>query len=609
VTGPDERDQRLRALLRSLPAAPGVYRMLDARDQVLYVGKARDLKKRVASYFKGRDSAPKTRAMVAQIDDIEVTVTRTEGEALLLENNLIKQLRPRYNILLRDDKSYPYIFLSSEHEFPRLAFHRGAKREKGRYFGPFPSAGAVRETLALLQKVFPVRQCEDGFFRNRSRPCLQYQIKRCTAPCVGYIAADEYREDVRQAELFLEGKSQALVDELAARMQQAADAREFERAAVYRDRIASLRRVQERQYVDAELGEADVVAVQAAHGKACVTALYFRGGRQVGAKSFFPAVSLESSEAQILSAFLAQHYLGRTIPPEILLDRRIEDRDAIEDAFSAQRGARTAIVERPRGGRRRWVEMASVNAADALRRNLSGSASMMQRFEALQQALGLPAQPERLECMDISHTMGEAAVASCVVFDRGGQVKEDYRRYNIAGITPGDDYAALAQAVARRYRRFKDGEGKMPDLLLIDGGKGQLAAVDAVLNELQVEGVMTIGVAKGRERKPGNEQLFLSGSRRATILPADSPALHLIQQVRDEAHRFAIAGHRGRRSKARRRSRLEDIPGVGEKRRQALLKNLGGWQEIERAGVEDLSRVPGISPKLAQRIYDVFHGG
>jgi excinuclease ABC subunit C len=606
--GTDAGD-RLRSLLRSLPDAPGVYRMLDAAGELLYIGKAGNLKKRVASYFGGRGAAPKTRSMVSQLADIEVTVTRTEGEALLLENNLIKQLRPRYNILLRDDKSYPYIFLSVEHEYPRLAFHRGAKREKGRYFGPFPSAGAVRETLALLQKVFPVRQCEDAFFRNRSRPCLQYQIKRCTAPCVGYVTTQDYREDVRQAELFLEGKNQTLIEELVGRMEAASKAKEFERAAVCRDRIASLRRIQERQYVDAGLGEADVVAVQAAHGKACVVALYFRGGRQVGAKSFFPKVSIESSEAQILSAFLAQHYLGRSVPPEILVDRRIEDRGAIEDAFAAQRGARTAIVESPRGGRRRWVETASVNAADALRRHLAGSASMGQRFDALQEALGVPAQPERIECMDISHTAGEAAVASCVVFDRGGPVTDDYRRYNIAGIAPGDDYAALEQAVTRRYRRFKEGEGKIPDLLFIDGGKGQLAAADRALAELKVEGVMTVGVAKGRERKAGTERLFLSGSRRATILPADSRALHLIQQIRDEAHRFAIAGHRGRRDKARRKSRLEDIPGVGEKRRQALLKNLGGWQEVARAGVEDLARVPGISSRLARRIYDVFHGG
>ncbi len=596
-----------RAFLRGVSNASGVYRMLDANEDVLYVGKARELKKRLASYFRSSGLTPKTQAMMAQVHDIDVTVTHTESEALLLENNLIKQLRPRYNVLLRDDKSYPYIYLALDHSFPRLGFYRGARTGAGRYFGPYPSAGAVRESLSLLQKVFPVRQCEDSFYRNRSRPCLQYQIQRCSAPCVGYISAAAYAEDVAQAVLFLEGKSQALTDALMQGMDAAAKRKEYERAAVYRDRIAALQRVQERQFVDVAAGDVDVVAVVARDGRACVYLNIIRGGRHLGGKAFFPTLALDESPAQVLEAFLTQHYLQSSVPAEILVNHALCEPDLLIDAFSNQAGARIRISSRPRGTRARWIKMAEVNAQDALQRQLAANVNMRRRLQLLQDTLGLGSVPERIECIDVSHTMGEATVASCVVFDGNGAVKSDYRRYNITGVTAGDDYAAMAQTMSRRYKRLKKGEGKFPDLLLIDGGKGQLAAAESELMELQVDGVLVVGVAKGKQRKPGLEQLFLSGHAQPIILSADSAALHLIQQIRDEAHRFAITGHRQRRGKARTTSTLEQIPGIGAKRRQALLKHLGGMQEVARAGIDDLARVPGISLDLARRIYEQFH--
>lgn len=596
-----------KSFVKNLSSAPGVYRMLDGKGQVLYIGKARNLRKRLLSYFRADGLAPKTRSMMVRVVNVDVTVTHTENEALLLENNLIKSLRPRYNILLRDDKSYPYIFLSETHEFPRLGIHRGAKREKGRYFGPYPSAGAVRVSLSLLQKVFPVRQCEDSFFRNRSRPCLQYQIKRCSAPCVGRIGKRAYADDVHQAVLFLEGKSQALTEELVRQMERAARKKEYERAAVYRDRIASLQRVQERQYISADIGDADVIAIDTEQGKACVEVVYVRGGHNLGSKSFFPKISIEATPREVLSAFLSQHYLGRSIPTEILVSQGLPDFEVLRSEFSKQARRKVTLTNKVRGARKRWIEMAEINAADALRRHLAGRATLRHQLEALTDVLSLDALPERIECIDISHTMGEATVASCVVFDVNGPVKPDYRRYNIEGITPGDDYGAVNQVLTRRFKRLQAGEGKLPDLLLIDGGKGQLGEAETALAELQVEAVTLVGVAKGKERKPGRERLFLSTRRRPTILPEDSPALHLIQQIRDEAHRFAITGHRRRRGKARTTSLLEKIPGIGDKRRQALLKHLGGLQEVARAGVEDLARVPGISPELARRIYDEFH--
>ncbi len=601
-------------LIKSLPTQPGIYRMLGGKDEVLYVGKARNLRKRVQSYFRGGGLSPRVSSLMQQVRNIETTVTHTETEALLLENNLIKSLHPRYNILLRDDKSYPYIFVSSDQEFPRIGFHRGARREPGRYFGPYASAFAVRETLNLLQKIFRVRQCQDGFFRNRSRPCLQYQIRRCSAPCVGLVDSGRYRQDVQQAVMFMEGRSQSVIDDSIGRMDRASETQDYETAALYRDRIALLKRIQERQYISGGGGDADVLAIASAPEASCIVATFIRGGQNLGSKSFYPRLGAESASPEILSAFLSQYYLsatgtgGRGIPARIYLSDAVTDRALLENVFSQQAGRKVSLSVASRGAPRRWVQMARMNAEESLRRELAGKIDMRRRFEALRDALKLDAAPERIECFDISHTMGESAVASCVVFDADGPVKADYRRFNIEGIEPGDDYGAMAQALTRRYRRVKEGEGRLPDLLLIDGGKGQLSASEAVMQELQVVDVKLVAVAKGRERKPGKEQLFLSGSRRPTILPSASPALHLIQQIRDEAHRFAIAGHRLRRGRARTTSSLERIPGIGGKRRQTLLKNFGGLRELARAGVEDLARVPGISRQLAQKIYDAFHG-
>ncbi|MCR4345985.1 MAG: excinuclease ABC subunit UvrC [Sulfuricaulis sp.] len=598
-----------KALIMSLPPKPGIYRMLGAKGEVLYVGKARNLRKRVQSYFRASGLAARVMLLMQQAQNIEITVTHTETEALLLEYNLIKSLHPRFNILLRDDKSYPYIFISHTQEYPRIGFHRGAKREKGRYFGPYPSSYGVRETLNLVQKIFRVRPCLDSFFRNRSRPCLQYQIKRCSGPCVGLITPERYAADVQQAVMFMEGKSQSLIRDSIKQMEQASDKQDFETAALMRDRIAMLKRIQEKQYITGEGGEADAMAIAATPEAACIVVTWIRGGQNLGSKSYFPRMGAESTPWEMLDAFLSQYYLsGRTIPARIYLSEAIVDRPLLERAFTEQAGKKITLTVNPRGAPRRWLQMAQFNATDALRRHLDSKIDMQGRFEALRDALKLESMPERIECFDISHTMGEATVASCVVFDASGAVKSDYRRFNIEGIEPGDDYGAMTQALTRRYRKVKEGEGRLPDLLLLDGGKGQLSAAEGVMQELQVADVKLVAVAKGRERKPGQEQLFLSGSGRPTILPATSAGLHLIQQIRDEAHRFAIAGHRARRGKTRTTSTLERIPGIGGRRRMALLKNFGGLREVARAGVEDLARVPGISPQLAQKIYDAFHG-
>ena len=595
-----------KAFLKTLTTRPGVYRMFNGADEVIYVGKARNLVNRVSSYFVRNVSSPKTRALVSQIANIDVTVTHTENEALILENNLIKELRPRYNVLLRDDKSYPYIFLSAD-KFPRLAYHRGPKRAKGKYFGPYPSAGAVRETLNLLQKLFRVRQCEDSFYSNRSRPCLQYQIKRCTAPCVGNVSAERYDEDVRHAVMFLEGKDTQVIDELIGKMEQASTALEFEQAASFRDQIGSLRRVQEKQYVSAEGGDLDIIVSDVKNGVGCVQVFFIRGGHHLGNKSFFPKHTKESEPAEVLSAFLPQYYLGKPVPNEVLVNQALEDKEWLESVLAEQAGRKVSINHKVRGDRARWLEMAQTNLKEALMRQLMNKSGLQQRYQALQEGLGLDDLPQRLECFDISHTQGEATVASCVVFDQDGPRKSDYRRFNIENITPGDDYAAMHQALTRRYTRLKKGEGKLPDILFIDGGKGQLSQARDVINELQVTEVTLVGIAKGEGRKPGLETLFLSGQSEPIILPADSPALHLIQQIRDEAHRFAITGHRQRRDKARGKSPLEGISGVGAKRRRDLLTQFGGWQEVARAGVNDLAKVKGISLELAQRIYDAFH--
>ncbi len=598
-----------RAFLKTLTSRPGVYRMMDGSGKVIYVGKARNLKKRLASYFRKNLSSPKTRSMVARIRQVEITITHTENEALILENNLIKELKPRYNILLRDDKSYPYIYLSSGHRHPRLALHRGARKRKGRYFGPYPSAGAVRETLNLMQKLFRVRQCEDAFYANRSRPCLQYQIKRCSAPCTGMISDVQYREDVRHAELFLEGRSNAVIDQLVERMQAASEALEFEQAARYRDQIAALRRIQERQYVSGSGGDLDVIAAMVKNGIGCVQVFFIRNGRNLGNKSWFPRHTDDADAAELLAAFLPQYYLsgGREIPSEILLNQPLEEAEWLAGVLSERAGHKVELRHRLRGDRSRWVRMAEANVGAALESLLAGKANLRSRFEALQEALDLEELPRRIECFDISHTFGESPVGACVVFDLNGPVKSDYRRFNIREVAAGDDYAALEEALTRRYTRIKKGEGKLPDVLIIDGGKGQLARATRVLEELQITGVTLLGIAKGPSRKPGQETLFLSGRERPLILQGNSPALHLIQQLDGEAHRFAISGHRQRRGKARTTSVLEEIPGLGPKRRRQLLQQFGGLQEVARAGIDDLARVPGISRAMAGRIYERFH--
>ncbi|MTI64419.1 excinuclease ABC subunit UvrC [Methylophaga sp.] len=595
------------AFLKNLTSRPGVYRMIDDTGTVIYVGKAKNLKKRVSSYFRKTGLTAKTRVMVAQIAAIETTVTHTENEALILENNLIKELMPRYNILLRDDKSYPYLFISGD-SFPRLSVHRGAKRKAGRYFGPYPSAGAVRESLNLLQKLFPVRQCEDSYYQNRSRPCLQYQIKRCTAPCVGLVSEQEYKKDVEHTIMFLEGKNQQVMDDLSREMDAASQRLDFEQAAAIRDKIVALRRIQERQYVSSAQGEFDVLAAIVRDGMAVVEVCFIRGGRNLGSKSFFPKGSADSTPEELLEAFIPQYYLGKNVPAEVLLSHQPADMTLLEEVLQSDSGHKVGLRLPKRGQGVRWMHMAMTNAEISLTHRLSSRSNLLQRFEALQDALALDELPKRIECFDISHTRGEKTVASCVVFGLEGAIKADYRKFNIEGITAGDDYAAMNQALTRRFTRLQKGEGKRPDLLLIDGGKGQIKEAREVLAELNLSDLPILGIAKGPDRRPGEETLFLVGREGEVTLSADSPALHLLQQVRDEAHRFAITGHRQRRAKARKTSTLEQIEGLGPKRRQKLLQQFGGLQEVQRAGVEDLSRVEGISPSLAQKIYDVFHG-
>jgi len=592
--------------LSTLTHRPGVYRMIGAEGQVLYVGKAKDLAKRVSSYFT-RASNKRIALMVSQIANIEITVTHTEAEALILENNLIKTHKPRYNVLLRDDKSYPYIFLSAD-EFPRLGFHRGARSQKGRYFGPYPSSGAVRETLKLLQKLFPVRQCEDSYYANRSRPCLQYQIERCTAPCVGFVTPERYAQDVRDIELFLDGRASDVVDRWVDKMEKAAASLEYEEAAKLRDQIAALKTVQEKQYVSGERGDLDIVAVAAKQGVACIQLFLVRHGHNLGNKTLYPRTGEGANESELISAFIAQHYLDKAVPAEILVNVEPEDRDVLQESLTTQSGRKVRITNSPRGDRARWLRMAQTNAKMAVEARLATSAASGQRMEALQTALELDELPRRMECFDISHTGGSQTVASCVVFQDGAPLNSDYRRFNIKGVTPGDDYAAMQQALQRRYKRLLTGEGQMPDILLIDGGKGQLSAAREILSDVGVADLMLLGVAKGADRRPGLESLFLLGRDEALILPSNSPALHLVQHIRDEAHRFAITGHRQRRAKAKRTSPLEEIPGIGAKRRQRLLKHFGGLQGLARAGSEDIAKVEGISAKLAQDVYVAFHG-
>ncbi|WP_207061149.1 excinuclease ABC subunit UvrC [Motiliproteus sp. SC1-56] len=599
-----------KAFLAGVSQRPGVYQMLDETGGVLYVGKAKNLKNRLSSYFRDSGLPIKTRALVARIRDVQVTITNSETEALLLEHNLIKRERPPYNILLRDDKSYPYIFVSDAERFPALQFQRGGRRRKGRYFGPFPSSGAVRESLNLLQKVFRIRQCDEAFFRNRSRPCLQFQIDRCSGPCTGEISPQAYAEDVRHAMMFLEGRSQTLRDELAQQMDAAAKALDFEKAAVLRDQITSLQQVQEQQHVSGLSGDADILACCQKAGFACIHQIFVKGGRIIGSKTHYPKLALEVSEADLLAGFLGQYYLqseARPVPPQIVLSHEPAASESLREAMVQARGRQVAFLTRVRGQRRGWLQLAQTNAQQQLDSYIGNRQNMHRRFVALQDALGLDAPPRRLECFDISHSSGEAPVASCVVFDTQGPRKTDYRRFNVDGVTPGDDYAAMRTALRRRYTRLKKGEGQLPDILVIDGGKGQLTQAEQVFEELQVDDVLLLGIAKGVTRKPGLETLIMGGDHREEVLTADSGALHLLQHIRDEAHRFAVAGHRQRRAKKRGSSLLESIPGVGPKRRQALLKHFGGWQEIGRASIEEIAKVSTISRSMAEEIYAHLH--
>jgi excinuclease ABC subunit C len=594
-------------VVANLPHLPGIYRMLNAAGEVLYVGKAGDLKKRVASYFlKTGSLAPRIQLMMTQVGGLETTVTRSEAEALLLENNLIKSLSPRYNILYRDDKTYPYIVLTGN-QFPRLGFHRGTLDKAHRYFGPFPNAGAVRESIQLMQKVFRLRTCEDTVFANRSRPCLLYQIKRCTGPCVGLIGESDYAEDVKSAELFLQGREDEAVDRLEERMHRAAAEQAYEQAAAYRDQIRSLSKVRETQFVTSSRGvDADIVALAATGGLICVNLVMVRGGIHRGDKSFFPQNAQDQDEQVALEAFLTQHYVHRDVPPAIIVNRPVEAA-ALEELLSQQAGARVQINANPAGERRIWLRMAEKNAELAIAQRLAAHATQETRLTALQQALGLADNVRRIECFDISHTMGEATVASCVVYDNSAMQSGEYRRYNINGVEPGDDYAAMRQVLDRRYRKIVEGEGKLPDLILIDGGKGQVSTAFEVLGELGLSDLPMIGVAKGEERKAGLEQLIFPDRNEPLRLAPDHPGLHLIQQIRDEAHRFAISGHRNRRAKARNRSTLEEIGGIGAKRRQRLLSRFGGLKGVASASVEELAQVEGISTELDEKIYPQLH--
>ncbi len=594
-------------LLRHMTHRPGVYCMLDMKGRVIYVGKARDLRRRVASYFQGRAHDAKTTAMLRAVADVEVTVTRTEAEALMLEYNLIKRHKPRYNVVLRDDKSYPYIHVSTDHEFPRLSFYRGTRRKKGKLFGPWPSAGSVRETLNQLQKLFQVRQCEDSYFSNRSRPCLQYQIERCTAPCVGLISREEYRRDIDHAMLFLRGDSDAVTQKLVERMEDAASGLRYERAAQYRDQLVQLRHIQSSQLMSRTKGDFDVVGIAAESGIHCVAVMFFRGGRSLGSRNYFPHHTKNAGEQEIIRAFLLQYYGGREAPKEILVSRSVPEAETLAAMLGERAGRRVAIRWRLRGDRARWVEIALTNARHGAGLKRRSTATREKQLAAVAQLLDLSRPPTRLECFDISHTGGESTVASCVVFGADGPLKSDYRRFNIDDVTAGDDYAALRQALSRRYARVKAGEAPLPDVVFIDGGRGQLSQAKDVLQELQLEGLRIVAVAKGEGRRPGRESLYVPERNTPLAIRTDSPALHLIQQIRDEAHRFAIAGHRAQRQKRRKVSPLENIAGLGPKRRRNLLSQFGGLQAVARAGVDDLARVKGISRRLATSIYERFH--
>lgn len=598
-----------KAFLRNLTKHPGVYQMYDADGAVLYVGKAKNLKNRVSSYFRQSGLSAKTEALVKRIANIEITVAPSEAEALVLEQNLIKAQKPPFNILLRDDKSYPYIFLSEGERHPRLSFHRGAKKKKGKYFGPYPSVSAVRDTLNFLQKTFGVRQCEDSVYSNRTRPCLLYQIGRCSGPCVEKISEEDYTRDLEHTALFLNGKSDHLHKALVEQMESAAENMEFERAAVFRDRIGALRQVQANRIIEAGHSNYDVIACVREAALSCVHVLFVRQGKVIGSKSYFPKDKLENDESETLSAFVAHFYLGGSsmdVPKNILLSHKIDDEKALVEAIQKVANKSVNITHNVRTYKASWLAMALEAGRHNLRAQLNSKQTLLQRYESLQELLELDEIPMRIECFDISHSSGELTVASCVVFDQNGARKSDYRRFNIEGITKGDDYAAMEQAIQRRYTRLQKEAQRLPDLLLIDGGKGQLGKAQAVLNELGIDSIEVVGVAKGTTRKPGFEKLIRTDGKELA-LASDTPGLHLIQQVRDEAHRFAITGHKQRRDKKRKTSTLEDIPGIGPKRRRELLKHFGGLQEVMAASVDELAKVPNLSKKMAQEVYSVLH--
>ena len=604
----DDVTFEVKPFLRSLTHRPGVYLMLNAKHKVIYVGKARDLKKRVSSYFHRTQEAAKTAAMMAQVARVEVTVANTEAEALILEYSLIKRHKPRYNVLLRDDKSYPYIYASTDSRFPRLKFHRGPRRGKGRYFGPYPSTRAVRTTLKELEKLFLIRNCTDGFFSNRTRPCLQYQIKRCTAPCVDLISEQQYHQDIDAAIQFLDGKNKTVVDTFVGRMEQAAAAQDYEQAARFRDQISRLKEIEARQLVKrSDNKDLDILGFASNGAIHCVTIMFMRNGSLIGSRDHFPRLPGETDRQKILNAFVAQYYLGRDAPAEIIIELDIDDAELLQHTLTERVGHKVVIRSRVRGDRARWLQMARTNAEQGLTLKAASNATIRRQFAALAETLGLEDSPRRLECFDVSHTSGEATVASCVVFNTAGPMKSDYRRFNLSPAAAGDDYGAMRDALRRRYERVKKGEVPMPDVLFVDGGKGQLAEAMTVLAELELDWLTVVAVAKGRARRPGAERLFRPGSDKPLELPADSQALLLIQQIRDEAHRFAITGHRQRRAKTRTTSRLEQIPGLGPKKRRELLRQFGGLQGVMGAGVDDLVQVRGISRALAETIYNDLH--
>ncbi|MBS0358057.1 MAG: excinuclease ABC subunit UvrC [Proteobacteria bacterium] len=597
--------------IKTLPSLPGIYQMVNTHGEIIYVGKANNLKSRVSSYFQKSNQGAKTKSLVQQIAGIEIILTHSETEALLLENNLIKKLKPKYNILLRDDKTYPYIHLTDHPDFPRLDFYRGRTHGKGKYFGPYPSSLAVRESLHFLQKLFRIRSCKDSFFRNRTRPCLQHYINRCTAPCVNLIDKATYQKDIRHAVMFLEGKNESVINELVKRMEESSQKRHFEEAAQYRDQIAQLRKVQETQYVTKQEGNLDVIAIVSEKEWACIYVLSFREGRLLGSQDFLIELPISMDISEVLETFLTQFYLNpirqSDLPDTILLNQGFSNLDSIAALFHQELKKKIILQVQGRTQKKQWLNMAAQNAKQKLNVHLASKSHFLERFYALQSAMNLAALPEDLACFDISHTFGESTVASCVVFDREGPKKTEYRRFNIQGIKGGDDYAALHQAVNRHFTQLLTNEKKLPDILFIDGGKGQVHEVVKALSEIQIHDIIIIGIAKGPARKPGLETLILWNEHQEVSLPSDSPALHLIQQIRDESHRFAITGHRKQRDKKRKVSYLENIPGIGQKRSQELLKHFGGLQDLKVASIESIAQVPGINRSLAERIYQALH--